>query len=247
MKLISWNVNGIRAILKKNFYSFLKKENPDVICVQETKAHPDQVDHTLDKQYKHHFWNAAEKKGYSGTAIFSKIKPEAVHYGMSMKEHDKEGRVITIKFPKFYLVNVYTPNAKPDLSRLKYRQKWDKAFLNIQGLDKRKPVIVTGDLNVAHEEIDIARPKNNKMSPGFTKEEREDFSEYIENNFIDTFRKLYPDKVQYSWWTYRFGARKRNVGWRIDYFLTSKRLKFKKAYILDKILGSDHCPIGLEL
>ena len=249
MKLISWNVNGIRAILNKGFLQFVKKEDPDILCLQETKAHPDQVDKILE-EYPHHFWNSAEKKGYSGTAVFSKIKPINVTYGLEKDHHNKEGRVITAEFKDFYLVNVYTPNSQRELTRLKYKQEWDKDFLeHIKKLDKKKPVIFCGDLNVAHEEIDIARPKENRMNAGFTDEERADFTKIIESGFIDTFRTLHPDKIQYSWWSYMFNARAKNIGWRIDYFVVSKRLKdkLKDALILDKALGSDHAPVVLVL
>ncbi len=248
MKLISWNVNGIRAVLKKGFLDFIKKENPDVLCIQETKAHPDQVDMVLDK-YEHHFWNSAEKKGYSGTAVFSKVKPIQVTYGDGPM-NDTEGRVITVEFKEFIVVNVYTPNAKPDLSRLKYRQEWDKIFLKyLKDLEKKKPVVLCGDLNVAHKAIDLARPTANTTSPGFTPEERKGMDNYVKAGFIDTFREFHKEGEHYSWWTYRFGARERNVGWRIDYFLTSTILKkkLKKAFILPKVLGSDHCPVGIEL
>ncbi len=249
MKLISWNVNGIRAILNKGFLEFVKKENPDILCVQETKAHPDQVD-TMLEEYPNHFWNTAEKKGYSGTAIFSKIKPISVVLGIGKQNHDKEGRVLTAEFKDFYLVDVYTPNSQRGLTRLKYRQEWDAEFLRyIKNLEKKKPVIFCGDLNVAHEEIDIARPKDNIHNAGFTAEERSDFDRIIEAGFIDTFRELNPDKVQYSWWSYMFNARARNIGWRIDYFIISSSLKnkLKKAFIFDKVVGSDHAPVGIEL
>lgn len=254
MKLISWNVNGIRACIKKGFLDFVKKENPDVICLQETKAHPDQVDKILEN-YPHHFWNSAEKKGYSGVAVFSKVEPISITQGIGVL--DNEGRIITLEFENFYLINNYTPNSKPDLSRLDLRYTdWHKALIkHIKELEKKKPVIMTGDLNVAHEEIDIARPDSNKTtatkpgSPGFTDQERERFSDYIEKGLIDTFRFLHPDKIKYSWWSYMGGARSRNVGWRIDYFLASKvlRYKIKKADILDEVMGSDHAPVLLEI
>jgi exodeoxyribonuclease-3 len=250
MKIVSWNVNGIRAILsKKDFHEFVRKEKPDILCLQETKAHPDQVDHEFE-DYEYHYWNSAKRKGYSGTAVFSKIKPLSISYGMGIKEHDDEGRVITLEFPHFYLVNVYTPNAQPGLVRLKYKQKWDADFLSfVKKLEKKKPVIFAGDLNVAHEEIDIARPKDNRMNPGFTDQERADFTEYMKHGFVDTFRASHPKEIKYSWWTYRFNARKKNIGWRIDYVVVSKELinKIKSAFILNEYHGSDHCPVGIEL
>ena len=254
MKIISWNVNGIRAILKKNFKDFVKKEKPDILCIQETKAHPDQVDEILH-DYEHHFWNSAEKKGYSGTAIFSKIKPISVIYGDGPM-NDDQGRVITLEFEKYYLINVYTPNSKRQLERLEDRQAWDKNFLKfIKDFEKKKPVIVCGDLNVAHKEIDIARPTANKTTKtkpgtaGFTDEERSGMDNYINHGLIDTFREFNKEPENYTWWSYMFNARANNTGWRIDYFLTSNSLKskLKDAKILSKIMGSDHCPITLEL
>jgi len=248
MRIISWNVNGIRAILKKNFKEFVKNEEPDILCLQETKAHPDQVDKILT-EYEHHFWNAAEKKGYSGTAVFSKIKPIKVIYGDGPM-NDNEGRVITLEFDKFYLVNVYTPNAQPELKRIKFRNEWDKNFLKfLKDLEKKKPVVVCGDFNVAHKEIDLAHPKANENSAGFSPTERKGMDNYINSGFIDTFREFNKEPKNYTWWTYRFGARSRNVGWRIDYFLISKKLRhnLKSASILSKVMGSDHCPIELEL
>ncbi|MBN2421228.1 exodeoxyribonuclease III [Candidatus Woesearchaeota archaeon] len=249
MKLISWNVNGIRAVLNKGFREFVKKENPDVLCIQETKAHPDQVDKILE-DYPHHFWNTAVKKGYSGTAIFSKTKPINITYGIEKDEHDKEGRVITAEFPDFYLVDVYVPNSQRGLTRLKYRLEWNEEFLSyLKKLDKKKPVIFCGDLNVAHKEIDIARPKDNIHNAGFTAEERNDFTRLLDSGFIDAFRELNPNKVQYSWWAYMFNARAKNIGWRIDYFVVSERMKnkIKNAEILDQVHGSDHAPVVLEL
>jgi len=250
MKLISWNVNGIRAVLNKGFIDYLKKENADIVCLQETKAHPDQVDMQLP-QYEHHFWNSADKKGYSGTAIFSKIKPISVTYGINHKDHDSEGRVITAEFEKFYLVNVYTPNSKRELLRLKYRQEWDKEFLSyVKKLEKSKPVIFCGDLNVAHKEIDLENPKSNRKNAGFTDEERADFDKILAAGFVDTFRHFYPDATEkYTWWSYMFKAREHNVGWRIDYFIISDSLKkkLKSAFIKEKIMGSDHCPVGIEV
>ncbi len=254
MKLIYWNVNGIRAILKKNFSEFVKNENPDILCIQETKAHPDQVDEILH-DYEHHFWNSAEKKGYSGTAIFSKIKPLSVIYGDGPM-NDDQGRVITLEFEEYYLINVYTPNSKSQLERLEDRQVWDKNFLKfLKEFEKKKPVIICGDLNVAHKEIDIARPDANKTTKtkpgtaGFTDQERKGMDNYLENGLIDTFREFNKDPENYSWWSYRANARVKNVGWRIDYFLASASLKskLKKAEILSKVMGSDHCPVTLEL
>jgi len=247
-KLVSWNVNGIRAILNKGFLDFVKKENPDILCLQETKAHPDQVDKILD-EYEHHFWNTAEKKGYSGTAVFSKIKPISVIYGDGPMS-DKEGRVITLEFDEYYLINVYTPNAKRALERLDERQIWDKQFLRfIKELEDKKPVIVCGDLNVAHKEIDLARPKDNLNNAGFTIEERKGMDNYINHWLIDTFREFEKSPNNYTWWSYMFHAREKNIGWRIDYFLISKKLKLKlkDAFIRSEIMGSDHCPVGIIL
>ena len=245
-KLVSWNVNGIRAILNKGFLDFVKKENPDILCLQETKAHPDQVDKILG-EYEHHFWNTAEKKGYSGTAVFSKIKPISVIYGDGPMS-DKEGRVITLEFDEYYLINVYTPNAKRALERLDERQIWDKQFLRfIKELEDKKPVIVCGDLNVAHKEIDLARPKDNLNNAGFTIEERKGMDNYINHWLIDTFREFEKSPNNYTWWSYMFHAREKNIGWRIDYFLISKKLKLKlkDAFIRSEIMGSDHCPVGI--
>jgi len=249
MKIISWNVNGIRAVLKKGFTDFVSRENPDILCIQETKAHPDQVDELLH-DYEHHFWNSADKKGYSGTAVFSKIKPLNVSYGGGILEGDTEGRIITAEFDNFYLVNVYTMNAQRGLARIDARKKWDKSFLKyLKTLEKTKPVVICGDLNVAHKEIDLARPKQNMKNAGFSPEERSGFDRYITNGFIDTFRLFNKKPEQYSWWSYRFSARKKNIGWRIDYFLTSEKLKSKieSSKILSEIMGSDHAPIKLVL
>lgn len=248
MKIISWNVNGIRAVLKKGFQDFVKKENPDIVCIQETKAHPDQVD-TIMHDYPHHYWHSAKKKGYSGTAIFSKIEPLSVIYGDGPM-NDEEGRVITLEFKNYFLVTVYTPNSKRELERLEYRQEWDKNFLKfLKMLEKKKPVVFCGDLNVAHKEIDIARPKSNLRSAGFTIEERHGFDNFINAEFIDTFREFNKEPDNYTWWSYMFKARERNVGWRIDYFCISKSLRkqLKDAFILPKIMGSDHCPVGIEI
>ena len=249
MKLISWNVNGIRAAINKGFTDFVAKEDPDILCIQETKAHPDQVDKMMH-DYAHH-WNSAEKKGYSGTAIFSKTTPKNVTYDMGIEEHDKEGRVITLEYPKFHLVNVYTPNSQRGLLRLDYRQQWDKDFLaHCQKLQKTKPVIFCGDLNVAHKEIDLKNPKSNRRNAGFTDEERKGFDNIQAAGFIDSFRHFYPDKIdQYTWWSYMFNARAKNVGWRIDYFCVDPKLKgsLKDAFILPEVTGSDHCPVGILL
>ena len=248
MKIISWNVNGIRAILKKGFIEYVKEENPDVLCLQETKAHPDQVDLAFTNYA--HFWNSAQKKGYSGTVIFTKHKPVNVSYGIDIKEHDTEGRVITLEFEKYYLVNVYTPNSGRALDRLKYRVEWDKTFLAyLKKLEKKKPVIFCGDLNVAHKEIDLANPKSNEHNAGFTKEEREGFTHIVDAGFIDTFREFNKEGGNYTWWTYMFNARARNVGWRIDYFCISPTLRpmLKDAFIKPKVMGSDHCPVGIIL
>jgi|TARA_B100000035_G_scaffold295375_1_gene286420 exodeoxyribonuclease-3 len=249
MKIISWNVNGIRAVMKKGFPDFVKKYDPDILCLQETKAHPDQVDELLH-DYEHHFWNSADKKGYSGTAIFSKIKPLNVSYGGGIDVGDTEGRIVTAEFDDFFLVNVYTPNSKRGLARLDYRQEWDKLFFNyLKELEKSKPVITCGDLNVAHTEIDLARPKNNTKNAGFTPQERAGFQKYLDNGFLDTFRIFNQDPENYTWWSYMFNARAKNLGWRIDYFLTSEKLKKNiiSAEILKDVMGSDHCPVTLNL
>ena len=248
MKFISWNVNGIRAVIKKGFYDFVDEYNPDIICLQETKAHKDQVELQLDN-YPFQYWNSAVKKGYSSTAIFSKIKPIDVFNDIGIKKHDFEGRVITMELKKYYLVTVYTPNSKRELLRLPYRQEWDKDFLKfVKKLEKKKPVIFCGDLNVAHEEIDLKNPTTNHFNPGFTDEERQAFSNIINAGFIDTFREFTEDGDHYTWWSYMFQARKRNIGWRIDYFCISKNLKsqLNKSYILKDVLGSDHAPIIME-
>lgn len=251
MKLVSWNVNGIRAVMKKGFAESLRELDADVICLQETKAHPEQVEHELDKLgYHYDYWNSAKRKGYSGTAIFSRVKPLNVTYGIG-HEVDNEGRVITAEFENYFLVTVYTPNAKDDLSRIPLRyNEWDPLFLkHCRELEKRKPVIFCGDLNVAHKEIDLKNDKPNRGKKGFTDEERERFQDFVDAGFVDTFRHLYPDEEKYSWWTYMGGARARNVGWRIDYFLTSKSLieQVKKAEIHNEIMGSDHCPVSITL
>lgn len=248
MKLISWNVNGIRAAIKKGFYDFVKEENPDVICLQETKANPEQVN--LDLSKYEHFWNSAEKKGYSGTAIFTKKKPLSITYDMGIKEHDNEGRVICAEFPTFNLVTVYTPNAKRELTRLEYRQQWDRDFLAyLRKLEKKKPVVFCGDLNVAHKEIDLARPKQNVGYAGFTDEERAGFDNLVNAGFVDTFRHFNSEPDCYTWWSYMFNARAKNVGWRIDYFCVSNSFlpQVKSASILPHVMGSDHCPVGITL
>ena len=249
MKIISWNVNGIRAVLKKGFLDFVKKENPDILCIQETKAHPEQVDMALSK-YPFHYWNSAEKKGYSGTAIFSKIEPKAMTKGNKFLE-DNEGRIITLEFEKFYLVNVYTPNSGRGTGILDYRIKWDKNFLKyLKYLEKTKQVILVGDLNVAKSDIELANPKSNyNKTAGYFQEEIDGVNNYVKNGFIDTFREFNKEPGQYSYWSYMFKARDRNVGWRIDYVLVSKKLmkNVKKSFILNKVLGSDHCPVGIEI
>lgn len=248
MKFISWNVNGLRACMKKNFMEFFKAVDCDCFCVQETKMHPSQAEVVLPGYYK--YWNSAERKGYSGTAIFTKNKPISASYGMNIDEHDHEGRIITLEWDKFYLVNVYTPNSKDSLLRLDYRMIWEDDFRNyLISLDRIKPVIVCGDMNVAHKEIDLKNPKTNRKSAGFTDEERGKMSELLDSGFTDTFRELYPNTVKYSWWSYRANARKNNSGWRIDYFLVSDRIKsfITAATIHNEILGSDHCPVGLDI
>lgn len=249
MKFISWNVNGIRACLTKGFEDFFKQVDADVFCIQETKCQVGQVE--LNFKGYTSYWNAAEKKGYSGTAIFTKIKPESVRYGIGIPEHDTEGRVITLEFEKFYMVTIYTPNSKKELERLDYRKVWeDEIRQYLVNLNKKKPVIMCGDLNVAHQEIDLKNPKTNHQSAGFTDEERTKMTELLEAGFIDSFRYLYPEKKgAYSWWSYMRNARENNAGWRIDYFIISNVLesKIKEASIYPEILGSDHCPVGLEL
>ena len=250
MKIISWNVNGIRAVLKKGFLEFVSKENPDIICIQETKASPEQVDLNLEN-YPYKYWNSAIKKGYSGTAIFSKIKPIAIENDLKIEKHDQEGRVICFELDNYYLVTVYTPNSKRDLSRLNYRHKeWDVDFLKyLQKLESKKPVIFCGDLNVAHKEIDLKNPKSNKKNAGFTEEEREGFENYVKAGFVDTFRMFNKDPDHYTWWSYMFNSRAKNVGWRIDYFCVSDIIKNKvqEARILPDVMGSDHAPILIEM
>ena len=249
MKLISWNVNGLRACLGKGFQDALRRLDADVVCLQETKMIQGQAE--LDLAGYDEFWNSAEKKGYSGTAIFTRQSPLGERYGIGIVEHDREGRVITLEFKRFFLVNVYTPNSQAGLARLDYRMQWEDAFRNyLCGLDRTKPVIVCGDLNVAHEEIDLRHPKANRFNAGFTDQERTKMTELLAAGFADTFRTLYPDKSNaYTWWSYRSNARTNNVGWRIDYFLASNRLmsKVSSAAIHPEIHGSDHCPVMLDI
>jgi exodeoxyribonuclease-3 len=249
MKLISWNVNGLRACLGKGFEEFFNSIDADIFCVQETKMQHDQAELPFASHEK--YWNSAMKKGYSGTAVFTRIKPLAVTYGMSIENHDQEGRIITLEFDPFFLVNVYTPNSQRELLRLDYRMQWEDDFrAYLQHLDCIKPVIVCGDINVAHQEIDIKNPKSNRRNAGFTDEERNKLSALLQSGFTDTFRYLYPDrKDAYTWWSYMANARARNIGWRIDYFLVSDRFReaVKDSVIYPDIAGSDHCPIGLEI
>ncbi len=249
MKLISWNVNGIRACVNKGFEDFFKKIDADIFCIQETKCQKDQIE--LEFNGYKSYWNSAEKKGYSGTAVFTKKEPIKVTYGIGKEEHDKEGRIITLEFEEFYLVNNYTPNSKRELERLDYRQIWeDEIRKYLLKLNKKKPVIMCGDLNVAHKEIDLKNPKTNRGNAGFTDEERQKMTELLEAGFTDTFRYLYPDKKEaYSWWSYMGRAREKNIGWRIDYFIVSNDLKekIKEAEIHSEIMGSDHCPVELTL
>lgn len=249
MKLISWNVNGIRACLNKGFDDYFKLVDADIFCVQETKCQSGQVDLNFDG-YKS-FWNSAEKKGYSGTAIFTKIEPLDIKYGIGIDIHDKEGRVITLEYENFYLVNIYTPNSKRELERLEYRQIWeDEIRKYLINLNKFKPVIMCGDLNVAHKEIDLKNPKTNRRNAGFTDEERNKMTELLKSGFVDSFRYIYPDMIdKYSWWSYMGHAREKNVGWRIDYFIVSNDIcdKINDAVIHDDIFGSDHCPVELDI
>ena len=249
MRLISWNVNGLRACVGKGFLDFFDEIRADAVCLQETKMQPDQL--TLELEGYQQYWNSAVKKGYSGTAVFTKMPPLSVKNGMDNPEHDNEGRVITCEFEKFYLVTVYTPNAQSELARLDYRMTWDDAFREfLLELDAKKPVIVCGDMNGAHKEIDLKNPGPNRGSAGFTDEEREKFTKLLDAGFTDTFRHLHPDLTgAYSWWSYRFKARQNNAGWRIDYFLVSDRIKDKivTASILPEVMGSDHCPVMLEM
>ena len=253
MKLISWNVNGLRAVINKGFKEFFKEIDADIFCIQETKMQEAQLDENILEIFEGYnaYWNSAEKKGYSGTAIFTKQKPLNVTYGIGKEEHDKEGRVITLEFEKFYMVNIYTPNSKRELERLDYRQLWeDEIRAYLLKLKENKPVVMCGDLNVAHEEIDLKNPKTNRKSAGFTDEERAKMTELLNAGFVDTYRYKYPEvEGKYSWWSYMFHAREKNAGWRIDYFIVSENLKDKieDAKILDDIYGSDHCPVELDL
>ncbi len=249
MKLISWNVNGLRAVLRKNFLEYLRQEKPDILCLQETKAGPEDVEPAWPPSYTAQ-WNVAERKGYSGTVILTKTKPVAVSCGIGRPEHDAEGRVLTAEYADFFLVNVYVPNSQRELTRLKYRQQWDRDFLGyLKQLERTKPVIFCGDLNVAHTEMDLANPKANVRNHGFTPEERAGFDAFIAAGFLDTFREFKKDGGQYTWWSQMPGVRARNIGWRIDYFLISAALRprLKRAFIRSEILGSDHCPVGIEL
>ncbi|MBR4733178.1 MAG: exodeoxyribonuclease III [Lachnospiraceae bacterium] len=249
MKLISWNVNGLRACLQKGFLEYFKEADADVFCLQETKLQAGQ--HDLELPGYHQYWNYAEKKGYSGTALFTKKEPVSVTYGIGVPEHDQEGRVITAEFDKYYVIVVYVPNSQRELTRLAYRMQWEEAFLNyVKGLDAKKPVIYCGDLNVAHQEIDLKNPKTNHKNAGFTDEERNCFTKVLANGFVDSFRYLYPEaKDAYSWWSYMGNARAKNVGWRIDYFVVSEKMKdqIKEAKIHPQVMGSDHCPVELDL
>ena len=249
MKLISWNVNGLRACVQKGFLDIFKELDADMFCIQESKLQEGQI--SLELEGYHQYWNYAIKKGYSGTAIFTRREPMSVTYGIGIEEHDQEGRVITLEFAEFYLVTVYTPNSQSELARLDYRMRWEDAFLSyLKGLEEKKPIVFCGDLNVAHKEIDLKNPKTNRKNAGFTDEERGKFSTLLGQGFIDTYRYFYPDQEGiYSWWSYRFQARKKNAGWRIDYFCVSESLKEKlvDAKIHTEIMGSDHCPVELEL
>lgn len=249
MKLISWNVNGLRANVKKGFMDYFLTIDADIFCVQETKLQEGQID--LHLHGYHQYWNYAEKKGYSGTAVYTKVEPISVNYGIDIEHHDTEGRVITLEYEDFYLVNVYTPNSQNELARLDYRMEWEKDFLNyIKSLDEKKPVILCGDLNVAHNEIDLKNPKTNRKSAGFSDEERGKMTELLGSGFVDTFRHFYPNtEGAYTWWSYMRNARENNSGWRIDYFIVSERFKdrVKSSEIHSDIMGSDHCPVELVL
>ncbi len=249
MKLISWNVNGLRACVTKGFLDFFREADADIFCIQESKLQEGQIDLDLPGYFQ--YWNYAVKKGYSGTAVFTRKEPLSVQYGIGREEHDQEGRVITLEYPDFYLVTVYTPNSQSELARLDYRMKWEEDFLAyLKKLEKKHPVVFCGDLNVAHQEIDLKNPKTNRRNAGFTDEEREKFTQLLESGFTDTFRYFYPEREQaYSWWSYRFKAREKNAGWRIDYFCVSDCLRdrLEDAKILSEVLGSDHCPVELDL
>jgi exodeoxyribonuclease-3 len=249
MKLISWNVNGLRAVMRKNFLEYLDVESPDILCLQETRCYPDEVEQLWSASYTS-YWNPAEKKGYAGTAIFTKLKPLKVTTGIGKAEHDREGRVLTAEYEGFFLVNVYVPNSQRGLTRLEYRQEWDRAFLGyLRRLEKRKPVVFCGDLNVAHTELDLANPKANIRNHGFTPEERAGFGAMVKAGFVDTFREYVKDGGHYTWWSQMSNARARNVGWRIDYFLVSGgfRPALRDAFIRPGVMGSDHCPVGVVL
>ncbi len=248
MKFISWNVNGFRACLGKGFADFFDSANADFVCLQETKMQPGQADFSPDGYFA--YYNSAEKKGYSGTSIFTRHEPISVSYGIGIAEHDTEGRVITLEYGDFFLVTVYTPNSQRELTRLDYRMCWEDAFRSyLKTLDEKKPVIICGDLNVAHKEIDLKNPKTNHRSAGFTDEERDKLTELLADGFTDSYRFLYPEKIEYSWWSYMMKAREKNVGWRIDYFIISDRLRERltDSFILTDVMGSDHCPVGIEI
>ncbi|HIS81161.1 MAG TPA: exodeoxyribonuclease III [Candidatus Scatomonas merdavium] len=248
MKLISWNVNGLRACVTKGFLDYFREADADVFCIQESKLQEGQI--SLELEGYHQYWNYAEKKGYSGTAIFSKKEPLSVSRGLGIEEHDHEGRVIALEYEDFYLVTVYTPNSQDGLARLDYRMAWEDDFRKyLKALEEKKPVVVCGDMNVAHQEIDLKNPKTNRKNAGFTDQEREKFTNLLAAGFTDTYRWLYPEKVEYSWWSYRFRAREKNAGWRIDYFLVSDSLRdrVKGAFIHTSVMGSDHCPVELDL
>lgn len=248
MKLISWNVNGLRAIVKKGFVDEIARISPDVVCLQETRLSEGQLDLNIDDYTS--YWNYADKRGYSGTAVYTRIAPVSHTIGIDQDAHDHEGRVITIEYPDFYVVNVYTPNSRTGLVRLDYRMEWEDAFLEyVTELDRTKPVVICGDLNVAHNDIDLANPKSNRRNPGFTDDERNALTRLLEAGFVDTFRHLHPDRVAYSWWSNRFNSRAKNIGWRIDYFLVSQRLidRLTEADILDDVFGSDHCPVTITI
>lgn len=249
MKLITWNVNGLRAVINKGFKDFFVQSNADIFCIQETKMQEGQLDIQFDGYQK--YFNSASKKGYSGTAIFTKKEPKQITYGIGVEEHDTEGRVITLEYEKFYMVNVYTPNSQRELTRLEYRMKWEDEFRKyLKTLDKKKPIIVCGDFNVAHEEIDLKNPKQNRKSAGFTDEERGKMTELLQSGYIDTYRYLYPEETDcYTWWSYMMKAREKNIGWRIDYFIVSERLKEKieDVKIHSYVMGSDHCPVELDI
>lgn len=248
MRFISWNVNGFRACLGKGFEEFFNSQNADFFCIQESKMQPGQADFEPEGYFQ--YWNSAEKKGYSGTAVFTKHEPLSVFYGIGKEEHDHEGRAITLEYEDFYLLNVYTPNSQKELARLGYRMEWEDALRTyISKLDESKPVIYCGDLNVAHNEIDLKNPKTNRKNAGFSDEERGKFTELLDAGFSDTYRRLYPDKVEYSWWSYMRKARENNAGWRIDYFVVSNRImeKVKDSFIMTDIMGSDHCPVGIDI